>query len=120
MRHPAGGSRFGSGPMNGRQDSPDPEGTRTVPGLIATTGLALGALGITSATALDIAIDRSGHDHDSAAYRFGSVPTMALGFGGAGLVAAGLGAMAIPGLRAFSPTLLKLGAGALIGWGATF
>ncbi|MCW2920765.1 MAG: hypothetical protein JWL76_639 [Thermoleophilia bacterium] len=91
-----------------------------MPGLIAATGLALGALGIASATALDVAIDRSGHDHDSTAYRMGSLPTQVLGFGGAGLVAAGLGAMAIPGLRAASPTLLKLGAGALIGWGATF
>ena len=106
--------------MYGRQNSPDPEGTGTVPGLVTTAGLALGALGIASATALDVAIDRSGHDHESTAYRLGSLPTQVLGFGGAGLVAAGLGAMAIPGLRTFSPTLLKLGAGALVGWGATF
>ncbi len=115
-----GGSRLPSGPMYGRQPIPRSEGTRPVPGLVTTAGLTLGALGIASATALDVAIDRSGHDHESPAYKLGSLPTQVLGFGGAGLVAAGLGAMAVPGLRAFSPTLLKLGAGALIGWGATF
>ena len=91
-----------------------------MPGLALTTGLALGALGVASATALDVAIDRSGHDHDSTAYRWGSVPTQVLGFGGGALVAAGLGAMLVPGLRAATPTLLKLGAGTLGAWAATF
>jgi hypothetical protein len=91
-----------------------------MPGLATTTALALGALGITSATMLDVAIDRSGHDHESPAYRAGSLPTKALGFGGGALLAAGLGALAIPGARAAAPTLLKLGGGALAAWGATF
>lgn len=91
-----------------------------MPGLTTTTALALGALGITSATALDVAVDRSGHDHASPAYRVASAPTKLLGFGGAALVAAGLGALAIPGARAAAPTLLKLGAGSLAAWGATF
>jgi hypothetical protein len=91
-----------------------------MPGLATTTGLVLGTLGVASATALDVAIDRSGHDHESAAYRWGSVPTQALGFGGGALVAAGLGAMLVPGLRTASPTLLKLGAGTLGAWAATF
>jgi hypothetical protein len=91
-----------------------------MPGLAVRTGIALGALGIASATALDVAIDRSGHDHDAAAYRWGSAPTMALGFGGAALVAAGLGAKLLPGTRGASSTLLELGAGAAAAWGATF
>lgn len=91
-----------------------------MPGLALTTGLALGTLGVASATALDVAIDRSGHDHDAPAYRWGSAPTYALGIGGGALVAAGLGALAIPGARVFAPTLLKLGAGTLGAWAATF
>lgn len=91
-----------------------------MPGLAVTSGIALAAAGIASATALDVAIDRSGHDHDSFAYRHGSVPTMALGISGAGLLAAGLGARFVPAARGLSPTLLKLGAGAIAGWGATF
>ncbi|MEO6866704.1 MAG: hypothetical protein ABI200_01645, partial [Gaiellales bacterium] len=78
-----------------------------MPGLAVTTGVVLGIAGIASATALDVAIDRSGHDHDTPAYRAGSVPTKALGFGGAGLLLAGLGAAALPGTRAAAPTLLK-------------
>jgi hypothetical protein len=91
-----------------------------MPGLATTTGIVLGALGIASATALDVAIDRSGHDHEAPAYKAGSLPTQVLGFGGGALVAAGLGALAIPGARAAAPTLLKLGAGALGAWAATF
>ena len=83
-------------------------------------GVALGIAGIASATALDVAIDRAGHDHDSWAYRHGSLPTFALGIGGAGAVAAGLGARYVPALRGASPTLLKLGAAAIGAWGATF
>ena len=107
--------------MNGKQlPCPSERASPTMPGLALASGLALGALGIASATALDVAIDRSGHDHDSAAYRAGSLPTQVLWKGGAGLVAAGLGAMVIPGLRSASPMLLKLGVGALGAWGATF
>ena len=91
-----------------------------MPGLAVTSGIALAAAGIASATALDVAIDRSRHDHDSTAYRFGSLPTYVLGGGGAALIAAGLGAKLLPGTRAISPTLLKLGAGAIAAWGATF
>ncbi|MCB0878528.1 MAG: hypothetical protein KDC46_06060 [Thermoleophilia bacterium] len=92
-----------------------------MPGLALTTGLVLGTLGVASATALDVAIDRSGHDHESTAYTAGSLPTQLLGFGGGALVAAGLGALAIPGLRSTAaPVLLKLGAGTLGAWAATF
>lgn len=91
-----------------------------MPGLAVTTGIVLGAAGIASATALDVAIDRSGHDHDAWAYRHGSLPTQVLGIGGAGLVAAGLGAKLHPATRAMGPTLLRLGAGAIAAWGATF
>jgi hypothetical protein len=91
-----------------------------MPGLAVTSGIALAAAGIASATALDVAIDRSGHDHDSVAYRHGSLPTYALAGAGGALLAAGLGAKLLPGTRAFSPTLLKLGAGAIGAWGATF
>lgn len=91
-----------------------------MPGIATTTGLVLGALGVASATALDIAIDRAGHDHDSAAYRYGSLPTQVLGFGGAAITAAGLGALALPGLRAAAPTMLRVGAGTLGAWAATF
>lgn len=91
-----------------------------MPGLAMTTGLVLGALGVTSATALDVAIDRSGHDHDSPAYRAGRLPTYALGIGGAAITAVGLGALAIPGARAVAPTLLRIGAGTLGAWAGTF
>jgi hypothetical protein len=91
-----------------------------MPGLALTSGLVLAAAGIGTASALDVAIDRSGHDHASAAYKAGSLPTYSLIIGGGALLAAGLGAMAIPGARAASPTLLKLGAGALGAWAATF
>jgi hypothetical protein len=91
-----------------------------MPGLATTTALVLGALGIGSATALDVAIDRSGHDHDSPAYRWGSAPTRSLVIGGAALVAAGIGASLVPGARAAAPTLVRLGVGTLAAWGATF
>ncbi len=91
-----------------------------MPSLALTSGLALGTLGIASATALDVAIDRSGHDHDSVAYKLGRLPTYALGIGGAGIVAAGLGAKLLPATRGASPTLLKLGLGAVGAWGATY
>jgi hypothetical protein len=91
-----------------------------MPGLAVNTGIALAAAGIASATALDVAIDRSGHDHDSWAYRHGSLPTMALAIGGGTALAAGLGAKLLPATRGASPTLLKLGAAALGAWGATF
>lgn len=91
-----------------------------MPGLGLTTGIALGAAGIASATALDVAIDRSGHDHDAAAYRYGSLPTQVLFGAGAALTAAGLGARMLPATRGASSTLLRVGAGALGAWGATF
>lgn len=91
-----------------------------VPDLAVTTGLTLGAAGIASATALDIAIDRTGHAHSSFAYRHGSRPTQIL-FGAAALfTAAGLGAKLLPGQQETSSTLLKLGVGAFAAWGATF
>jgi hypothetical protein len=91
-----------------------------MPGPATTTAIALGAIGIASATALDVAIDRSGHDHDSAAYRWGGVPTRVLAFGGGGVLAAGLGARLVPSLAGASPMLLRVGAGAIGAWAATF
>lgn len=91
-----------------------------MPGIATTTGIVLGAIGVASATALDVAIDRSGHDHDSPAYRAGSLPTFALAIGGAAITAAGVGALAVPGARAAAPTLLRVGAGTLGAWAATF
>lgn len=91
-----------------------------MPGLAVTSGAVLAGIGIASATALDVAIDRSGHDHDAAAYRYGSVPTYLLAGGGAALGAAGLAALALPPTRAAAPTLLRLGAGAIGAWAATF
>lgn len=91
-----------------------------MPGLALTTGALLAAAGIGTATALDVAIDRSRHDHDSLPYRLGSLPTQVLGFGGGALVLAGLAANLHPATRLASSTLLRVGAGALGAWAATF
>lgn len=81
---------------------------------------AFAAAGIATATALDVAIDRSGHDLHSPAFRFGVAPTYALA-GITGLAtAAGLGATLLPATRGFAPSLLRAGRNAAIGWAATF
>jgi hypothetical protein len=84
------------------------------------TGIGLAAAGIATATALDVAIDRSNHDHDGWAYQHGSWPTKALFRGGGALLVAGLAAKLLPATRGASTPLLKLGAASLGAWGATF
>lgn len=88
--------------------------------LAVKSGIALAAAGIASATALDVAIDRSRHDHESWAYRHGSLPTQVLGYGGGALLLAGLAAKLHPATRLASPALLALGGGAAAAWAATF
>lgn len=87
--------------------------------LAVGSGLALGAAGIASATALDVAIDRAGHSHASWAYRNGSRPTQVLFGAGALLTAAGLGARML-GHEQAGETLSNVGIGAFGAWAATF
>lgn len=91
-----------------------------MPGVGLTTGLVLAAAGIGSATALDIGIDRARHDHDSTAYRHGSLPTHLLFGGGVAVTAAGLLSKLHPATRGASSTLLRVGAGTMGAWAATF
>lgn len=81
--------------------------------------LAFGAVTIGASTAIDIAIDRNGHDHDAWVYTHANTIPRAAKNIGAGLVVAGLGAKLLPQTRGISNTLLKVGAGAIGAWAVT-
>jgi hypothetical protein len=81
--------------------------------------LAFGAVTIGASTAIDVAIDRNGHDHDAWVYTHANTIPRAAKWTGAGLVAAGLGAKLLPQTRGVSNTLLQAGAGAIGAWAVT-
>jgi hypothetical protein len=88
-------------------------------GVAWRTGLILTALGASSTAALDVAIDRSGHDPNHPAFRYGRLPTRALFAGGTVLMAGAIGAQLIPGARSAAAPFARLGAATLGAWLAT-
>jgi hypothetical protein len=87
--------------------------------LMLRSALACGAIAIGTSTAIDVVIDRNGHDHDSWAYRHANTMPRAFKNAGAGLVVAGLGAALLPATRQAAAPLLRVGAGAIAAWAVT-
>jgi hypothetical protein len=101
----------------GRDSTTD--GTNDVASVALKSFLAVGAVTIGASTAIDVAIDRNGHDHDAWVYTHANTIPRAAKWAGAGLVAAGLGARLVPQARGVSNTLLQVGAGAIGAWAVT-
>ncbi|MCW2928578.1 MAG: hypothetical protein JWM86_2546 [Thermoleophilia bacterium] len=87
--------------------------------VVANSFLAFGAVSIGASTAIDIAIDRNGHDHSAWVYTHANTVPKAVKAVGAGLVLAGLGAKLLPQTRPISNTIIKVGVGAIAAWGVT-
>lgn len=87
--------------------------------LAIRSGLAIAAVTIGMSTAIDVEIDRNGHDHDSRAYQHANTVPRAAKYAGFGLLAAGVGASLLPATRSAAKPLLQVGAGAVGAWAVT-
>ena len=90
-----------------------------MPNLAITSGLMTAAVTIGVSTAIDIAIDRSGHDRESWTYQRVNRFLRAAKHAGIGLLAASLGASLLPSTRGAAKPLVQIDAGAVGAWAVT-
>lgn len=90
-----------------------------VGGIAGGAFLGVSAVTMSTSAAIDVAIDRTGHDHGTWVYRHANTVPKAAKWIGAGLVVAGLGAKLLPATQGASKPLMQAGAGTIGAWFAT-
>lgn len=87
--------------------------------ILKTAGV-IAAVGTTATMALDLAIDSSGHDHSTFAYRAGEWPTRTLSYAAIGLGAVAGAALLLPATRAAAKPIGALALATGLGLAATW